>query len=132
MMPELMIEPLSLEVTGDRVRVSIRMPWYRALPFSSVASVKWNLDGLQVPANGMTWSCDGTTLGVDQLPARHDLWWYILDSAVVEGDRPAGFVLSPEVSVELTLGLFIPYITTDLGVLRLEERDRKSMPLVSV
>jgi hypothetical protein len=41
-------------------------------------------------------------------------------------------VLSPEVSVELTLGLFIPYITTDLGVLRLEERDRKSMPLVSV
>lgn len=123
-----MIERGTLVRDGDRVRVSIRMPWYRALPFSSVAGVIWTIDGAPVPGEGLTWSCDGTTLPLADLADRYDLWWYVLDSAVVEGDAPEGLG-EGEHEVEFTLGLYIPYIVTAHGVLRLEERDAKSMPL---
>ena len=129
MLPDLMLEPSSLAVTSRRVRVSIRMPWYRALPLSSVASVTLTVDGLHIPTDGMTWTCDGTTLAMSDLPARHDLWWYVLDSAVLEGDRPQDLPGAGSHEVELALGLYIPYITTALGVLRIEEHDRKLMSL---
>jgi hypothetical protein len=129
MLPDQMIEPGTLEVSGDRVRISLRMPWYRALPFSSVAGITWAIDGHEVDAASLTWSCDGTTLPLADLAARHDLWWYVLDSAVVEGAMPDGVAADGEHDVALSLGLYIPYITTDLGVLRLEERDSKSMSL---
>lgn len=129
MLPDQMIEPGTLEVSGDRVRISLRMPWYRALPFSSVAGITWAIDGHEVDAASLTWSCDGTTLPLASLGERHDLWWYVLDSAVVEGALPEGVTPGGEHDVALSLGLYIPYITTDLGVLRLEERDSKSMSL---
>ncbi len=129
MLPAKMIAPGTLEVAGGRVRISIRMPWYRALPFSSVAGITWAIDGHEVDAASLTWSCDGITLPLAALGERHDLWWYVLDSAVVEGDLPGGVVAEGDHDVALSLGLYIPYITTDLGVLKLEERDRKSMPL---
>lgn len=123
-----MIERGTLVRDGDRVRISIRMPWYRALPFSSVAGVTWTIDGAAVPADSLTWTCDGTSLPLADLAERYDLWWYVLDSAVVEGDAPEGLAVGDH-EVELTLGLYIPYITTAHGVLRLEERDAKAMPL---
>lgn len=124
-----MIERGTLVLDGDRVRISLRMPWYRALPFSSVAGVTWTIDGAPVPDESLSWSCDGTTLPLAELAERHDLWWYVLDSAVVEGAAPESLSVDGEHVVELALGLYIPYITTDHGVLRLEEHDAKSMPL---
>lgn len=124
-----MIERGSLVRDGDRVRVSIRMPWYRALPFSSVAGVTWTIDGAPVAADGLTWSCDGSTLPLADLADRYDLWWYVLDSAVVEGDAPEGLTDDGDHEVKLSLGLYIPYITTAHGVLRLEEHDFNSMPM---
>jgi hypothetical protein len=129
MLPDQMIERGTLVRDGDRVRVSIRMPWYRALPFSSVAGITWTIDGEPVASEGLTWSCDGTTLPLDELGGRHDLWWYVLDSALVEGDAPVSLADGGDHDVELTLALYIPYITTAHGVLRLEERDAKSMPV---
>jgi hypothetical protein len=129
MLPDKMIEPGTFVRDGDRVRMSIRMPWYRALPFSSVAGVSWSIDGELVAAEGLTWTCDGTSLPLSSLAERCDLWWYVLDSAVVEGDAPDGLRDGPDHDVEVTLGLYIPYITTAHGVLRLEERDAKRMPL---
>ena len=46
MMPETIIE--SFAVAGPRARMTVRMPWYRALPLSSVADVRWFLDGKPV------------------------------------------------------------------------------------
>ncbi|OPG08980.1 hypothetical protein B1L11_27005 [Microbispora sp. GKU 823] len=128
MMPEQIIEPGTLAARGDRVRLSVRMPWYRALPLSSVADVRWMVDGAQVPRDSITWTVDGRSHRLDDLPARHDLWWYVLDSAELEGDLPA-LDDRAEHRVSVTLSLYIPYITTDLGVLRIEEKDAKTMPL---
>jgi hypothetical protein len=122
MMPELIIEPETFEISDNRVRMSIRMPWYRALPLSSVADVRWTVDGATVPRESITWTVDGETYRLDDLPPRHDKWWYVLDSAVVEGDLP---VAKGTHQVAVTLALYIPYITTDHGVLLIEESDAK-------
>jgi hypothetical protein len=132
MMPELLIEPHTLTARGDRVGLSVRMPWYRALPLSSVADVHWTVDGREVPRESITWTTDGRTYRLDELPPRHDEWWYVLDSARLEGDLPdvAGpWDHSGEHEVGVTLALYIPYITTDFGVLKIEEKDTKTMPL---
>ncbi|WP_307114409.1 C-glycoside deglycosidase beta subunit domain-containing protein [Sinomonas atrocyanea] len=133
MLPERIIDPESFAASGERVRLSIRMPWYRALPLSSVADVQWTVDGAAVPRDSITWTVGGTTRRLDELPPRHDEWWYVLDSAVLEGaapaggDRPASDAGEPEHEVAIVLALFIPYITTDFGVLKIEESDRKRM-----
>jgi hypothetical protein len=128
MLPEQIIEPGTLTVRGDRVGLSVRMPWYRALPLSSVADVVWTVDGAQVPRTSITWTTDGRTYALDELPARHDQWWYVLDSALIEGDLP-GLDNGSEHEVTVTLALYIPYITTDFGVLKIEEKDTKTMPV---
>ncbi|WP_336853539.1 C-glycoside deglycosidase beta subunit domain-containing protein [Sinomonas albida] len=115
------------------MRVSIRMPWYRALPLSSVADVQWTVDGAEVPRDSITWTVDGVTRRLDELPPLHDEWWYVLDSAILEGDRPSSADQTPtagegsEHDIGIVLALFIPYITTDFGVLKIEESDRKRM-----
>lgn len=126
MLSERIIEPGTLAVRGARARVRVRMPWYRALPLSSVAEVVWTIDGAEVPRESITWTVDGTTHRLDELPARHDLWWYVLDSAEIEGELPAPADRDDH-EVSVTLGLYIPYNTTDLGVLRIEEKDTKTM-----
>jgi hypothetical protein len=128
MMPEQIIESGTLRARGGRLRLSIRMPWYRALPLSSVADVRWTVDGSTVSRESITWTVDGVTHRLDELPVHHDEWWYVLDSADIEGDLP-DLGDADEHDVEVTLGLYIPYITTDFGVLKLEEKDAKTMPL---
>jgi Domain of unknown function (DUF6379) len=126
MMPEQIIEPGTLTVRDDRVGLAVRMPWYRALPLSSVDDIIWTVDGERVPRESITWTTDGRTYPLDELPARHDEWWYVLDSAVLEGELP-GVDDGRMHQVSVTLALYIPYITTDFGVLKIEEKDTKTM-----
>jgi hypothetical protein len=128
MMPEQIIERGTLVARGDRIGLSVRMPWYRALPLSSVADVEWSIDGQAVPRDSITWTVDGVTYRLDELPPRHDRWWYVLDSALLEGAR-SDLDEDGEHEVQVTLGLYIPYIVTDFGVLKIEEKDSKRMPL---
>jgi hypothetical protein len=127
MLPERIIERDSLALRPGTARVSLRMPWYRALPLSSVADIHWTIDGLEVDRDSITWTTDGVTRALHELPPLSDEWWYVLDSAVVEGAVPE---LEPrdEHTVAVALKLFIPYITTDFGVLQIEELDSKMMP----
>ena len=126
MMPEKIIEADTLTVDSGRVRLSVRMPWYRSLPLSSVADVVWSVDGQPVTPESITWTVNGHTYPLADLPPRYDEWWYVLDSAVLEGEAPA-LGESPEHEVEVVLSLYIPYITTDFGVLKISETDRKTM-----
>lgn len=128
MMPERIIEPGTLAVRGDRVQLSVRMPWYRALPLSSVADVRWAIGENEVPRESITWTLDGGTYRMYELPALHESWWYVLDSAHLEGELP-DLDVRAEHQVSVTLRLYIPYITTDFGVLKIEEGDAKMMPL---
>ena len=128
MLPEKILEPGSLRQREGRVSVSVRMPWYRALPLSSVTDVSLEVDGVQVPTDSLRWTLQGRSYSLDELPPRHDQWWYVLDSVTVDGELPD---LDPETphEVHATVGLYIPYIVVGNGTLKIVEHDRKTMHL---
>lgn len=125
MMPDKIIEPATFSQDGTQVSLSIRMPWYRALPLSSVAGVRWLVDGVPVEGDSITWTLDGSAYALSDLPPLHDKWWFVLDSAHLDGTLSQPVPDSADHLVEITLALYIPYITTAHGVLKLEETDAK-------
>lgn len=128
MLASSIIEPDTLEARGDRVSISVRMPWYRALPLSSITNIQFSIDGIPVERDTITWTVDGDTYTLDELVERWDRWWYVLDSAVIEGKRPE-LPEQDEHEVHVFVGLFIPYLPKLDGVRAIGDQDRKTMAL---
>lgn len=129
MLPEQIIEQGTLRAAEGRISVSVRMPWYRALPLSSVTAVRLVVDGVELPSEELVWqTADGDRYRLDELPPRHDRWWFVLDSATLEGPLPE---LSDAVDheVRVAIGLYIPYVPSVQGPPLLVENDRKTMTL---
>jgi Domain of unknown function (DUF6379) len=91
------------------VAIDVRLPWYRALPLSTVEIAEVKIDGAPIAPTEMRFLINGETLALDALPGRNKDWWYVLDS---------GFVLVPTRSLEIgsqhevtvTIGIRPPYI----------------------
>lgn len=128
MLADSIIEPDTLEAADGRVRISVRMPWYRALPLSSVTGVRFALDGIPVESESIRFILNGESYALADLPDRHDRWWYVLDSAVLEGALPALDARDIH-EVHVFIGLYIPYLPKADGVRAIGDQDRKSMPL---
>lgn len=108
-------------VTADGCSLSIRSPWYRSLPLSSI-DVELEIDGETVGPERMRLHINDRDYALDEL---HDLWdalWFVLDAAQL---RVRGVAPGPH-EVALTLRLRIPYLfdeeTGDVFTLRSEER----------
>jgi hypothetical protein len=128
MIADRIIEPGTLTTDGTRSAVEVRIPWYRALPGSSVADVEFAVDGVRAPKETLCWTMNGRTFRLSELAGETDEWWFPIDSAVVSGDIALDAGEHDSVhEVEIELKLYIPYIVTDHGVLRIEERDSKRM-----
>jgi hypothetical protein len=128
MIPDRLIEPDTLSTDGRRSAVEVRIPWYRAVPASCIADVDLSVDGVAAPKDSLRWEMNGRTFRLSELVDETDEWWFPLDSAVVSGDIPVQG--EGDHSVDVTLKLYIPYIVTDHGVLRIEEHDTKTMKAV--
>lgn len=128
MIPDRIIEQGTLRTTGDAVAVEVRLPWYRALPASSVSEAGLTIDGVAVPAESLRWEMNGRARPLAELASDVEDWWFPTDSVVLSGALP---VAEGEHEVEVDLKLFIPYIVTDHGVLRIEEHDAKTMTAVA-
>jgi hypothetical protein len=124
MIADRIIEPGTLTTDGTRSAVEVRIPWYRALPGSSVSDVEFTVDGERAPKDTLRWTMNGRTFRLEDLVGETDEWWFPLDSAVVSGELALD---AGEHDVGIELKLYIPYIVTDHGVLRIEERDSKRM-----
>ncbi|MEO8261116.1 MAG: DUF6379 domain-containing protein [Pseudolysinimonas sp.] len=123
MIPDRIIEQGTLTTAGSRASVEVRLPWYRALPGSSVSEATLTIDG--VAADALTWSMNGREFTLDELTGELEEWWFPTDSVVLSGDIEVSDAAEHQVDVELKL--YIPYIVTDHGVLRIEEHDTKTM-----
>lgn len=127
MIPDRIIEPGTLTTDGRRAAVEVRIPWYRAIPGSCIAEATLSVDGVAAPAESLRWRMNDREFTFEELRGEADEWWFPLDSAVLSGELPveAG---DGEHLVDVALKLYIPYIIiNDDEVLRIEERDRKSM-----
>ena len=126
MIADRIIEQGTLTTDGSRACVEVRLPWYRALPGSCIAEVAFAVDGVRAGTESLRWTMNGRTFTLPDLAGEVDEWWFPADSAVVAGDIP----VEPgdtEHRVDIELKLYIPYIVTAHGVLRIEERDAKTM-----
>ena len=127
MIPDRIIEAGTLTTDGERAAVEVRLPWYRALPGSCISEVAFSVDGVAATPESLRWTMNGRTFRLDELTDEVDEWWFPADSVLVEGDVNVA-VGEQEHRVDVELKLFIPYIVTAHGVLRIEEHDTKTMP----
>jgi hypothetical protein len=129
MIADRIIEPGTLTTDGTRSEVEVRIPWYRAIPGSCISDVEFAIDGVHATKDSLRWTMNGRTFRMADLVDETGEWWFPLDSAVVSGDvAPTADAVDHEVEIELKL--YIPYIVTDHGVLRIEERNTKRMAAV--
>lgn len=128
MLPDKIIEEQPLRKSADRYTVAVRIPWYRTLPLSSVTALEFTVDGAAALPNTLTWTVNGTTYAPEDLPARHDQWWNVLDSAELSGRFPAAAENRADTAdVHVQVGLVIPYLTAGDGFLQIEEKDDKQL-----
>lgn len=126
MIVDRMIEEGSLRSDPDGFSVEVRMPWYRALPLSSVTKVAMKVDGEEIPHEHLTFGINGHIYALDDLPPRHDEWWYVLDGAELRAQRTGGLAAGTH-ELDVTVGIFIPYLPEPVEPICVVERLVKIM-----
>ena len=121
MLTEQVIGDGSLTAGEDGFSFDLRMPWYRALPLSSLEGLEVRIDGEQVPSEDLRLSLGGETYGLADLPPLYDDWWYVADPATVWSPMPGGLEAG-EHELDVTIALRIPYIVESGHPLVMRER----------
>lgn len=93
----------------EGVRLFVRLPWYRALPLSTVEVTALAIDGDPVPLDAIRFEYDGGQWDLDALGEQVDTFWYVLDEASL---FVPGLMLEPGSShqASVTIVLHPPYI----------------------
>jgi hypothetical protein len=133
MMRDNIIEPGSLRLDGNTLSVKVHMPWYRALPLSSVCDLVLEIDGYAIKTETAHWLINGINYAATDLPPLHDQWWFVTDAAVLSGELSdeavASLDLEAEHAIHVGLGIYIPYIDAGAGTLLVHEGDRKNLKI---
>lgn len=93
----------------DGLRLAMRLPWYRSLPFSTVVIAAVAIDGDPVDLSDAHVEYDGKSWPLAEQGEKVDEFWFVRDSAflVLPGRVvPAG----SEHEVALTVNVSPPYI----------------------
>jgi hypothetical protein len=133
MMRDLIIEKGSLRLDGNLLSVGVRMPWYRALPLSSVCDLVLDINGMAIDKSSTRWLINGTNYREEELPPLYKEWWFVTDTAVLSGtltdEQVAALDLSAEQEIHVGLGIYIPYIDAGAGTLLVHEGNRTTMKI---
>lgn len=110
-----------LTVTESGADIDIRIPWYRALPLSTVGVTGIEIDGKQVDLTTLTFEVNGKQYKLNELVRHPEEWWYVLDSAYL---HIPGINLERggKYQVKVTVSIRPPYIP---GFYRLTECTKK-------
>jgi Domain of unknown function (DUF6379) len=109
MLRDALISDNGLRVTAGGLDVDVRLPWYRALPLSTVEVGEVRINGKVIQAAAMTLRVNGKDYHLDQLENLPDEVWFVLDSAYLHIDYPKP-TRGAEYLVEVTILLRPPYI----------------------
>ena len=105
---ERVIGDSGLLVAGERVRLEIRLPWYRSLPLSTVRVEQLVLDNEEIPLEQVRFELRELHVPLSGLEDLTDCFWFVLDSAFLS--FPERIEPGSEHRVSATLSLFPPYI----------------------
>ena len=126
MLTEQVIADGSLRSEPDAFTFDLRMPWYRALPLSSLEGLEVTIDGEIVPSDELRLSYGGTTYALSDLPPLYDDWWYVADPAEVRAPKSGGLAAGGH-ELDVTVALRIPYIVESGHPLVMRERCVKTL-----
>lgn len=98
-----------LSATADGVKLAMRLPWYRSLPFSVVEIAGVSIDGEPVDLGKAVVEFDGTTWPLAELGVQTNAFWFVRDSAFLHLPGRVAALGSVH-EVELTLNISPPYI----------------------
>lgn len=98
-----------LAATDGGLRLAMRLPWYRSLPFSTVEVASLAIDGEAVDLADARVEYDGQSWPLAQQGEEVDRFWFVRDSAflLLPGHSAAP---GSEHAVALTINVSPPYI----------------------
>ena len=99
-----------LSAGSDGLRLAMRLPWYRSLPFSTVVIARLALDGEEVDLSAAHVEYEGNSWPLAELGEQTDAFWFVRDSAFL---HLPGRTIAPgsEHRVALTINVSPPYIS---------------------
>ena len=121
MLTEQVIRDGSLASRDDGFDFDLRMPWYRALPLSSLEGLEVRIDGEDVASEDLRLTLGDETYALADLPPLYDDWWYVADPATVWAPKSGGLEAG-EHELDVTIALRIPYIVESGHPLVMRER----------
>ena len=95
--------------SGGNLRLAMRLPWYRSLPFSTVEIAALAIDGAPADLSGARIEFDGESWLLAENGEQVDRFWFVRDSAFLilpDSDLATG----SEHEVALTINVNPPYI----------------------
>lgn len=98
-----------LTATPAGLRLAMRLPWYRSLPFSTVEVAALTIDGAAVDLADARVEYDGASWSLAEMAEQIDAFWFVRDSAflVLPGHTAQA---GAEHAVALTVNVNPPYI----------------------
>ena len=109
-MPNGLIDGSSLRVHPDGLAVALTIPWYRSLWLSSVSSLRLDVDGVEIPAEKLSFDLNGIRFGLDELPRQDQVLWFLQDHPYLIASLQQPIVLGQEHTVRIRGELRLPYM----------------------
>jgi hypothetical protein len=93
----------------DGLRIAMRLPWYRSLPFSTVEVAQLAIDGVPVDLTSARVEYEGQSWSLAEMAEQTDAFWFVRDSAFL---LLPGRAATPgeDRSVSLNINVNPPYI----------------------
>ncbi len=98
-----------LSASADGLRLAMRLPWYRSLPFSIVEIEQVRIDGQPVDLSDAKVEFDRAVWPLAELGEQTNAFWFVRDSAFL---HIPSLTATPGSEHEVALSMFIspPYI----------------------
>lgn len=105
---EQVIGEQGVSVHEGKIKVELRLPWYRSLPLSTVEIAEVNIDGNTIAQDEMTFELESIRYPLRTMEAQTEHVWYVLDSAYLYFTAPA--LSEGEHTLSVLMNLYPPYI----------------------
>jgi hypothetical protein len=106
---ERLIGEEGLCASANGLRLAIRLPWYRSLPFSTVEVASLIIDDVSVDMASVQVEYDEHSWTLEEMAEQTDAFWFVRDSAFLKLGGFAGEVGDTH-RVALTINVNPPYI----------------------
>jgi len=109
---------LEAQVLGDNAvraadggyEVDLHLAWYRSLPLSCLEGIDVTINQETASRESLKVAVGDRRLGLDELPALDDEWWFVQDALTVYVPSSSAVARGEQADVDVILATRVPYI----------------------